>query len=343
MKKTNILLIGTFPGKIGGTTILVDLLYKTLRGDSAEWEITKIDTGKPVYSVVKDGALNKIYKSDIIIQNVSSNSFWYSYYLSLIFIILKKKVCIRFFGGDAHKLVFKRNKIPSLSKKIVILTETFSNINSFESNGFKAFQISNFRPVPNKEIRKVKPIVNKIIFIGQMKLAKGVKDTIELAKATPDIEYHFFGPLHWDVSEEDFENIENVAYKGIVPLGETVNLFDNYDALVFPSLYEGESHAGVVIEAFSVGLPVICYNWQAITEIVTNGVNGLVTSVNTSDGLIDAMDRFYGEINHALMRENCIQTFIKFHTPRIILQRHKDIVRYMIDSSTQEPSTSYLS
>jgi len=343
VKKTNILIIGTFPGKIGGTTILVDLLYETLRSNSGEWEVTKIDTGKALYSLLGSGLIKKTYKSDVVIQNVSCNSFWYSYYLSLLFVVLKKKVCIRFFGGDAHLISFKNNKIPYGSKKIFILTETNSNLRAFSSNGFKVFQVSNFRPVPTRAIRTSKPSLKRLIFVGQMKLAKGVMDIMEVARMTPDIDYHFVGPLHWDVTEQDLANMDNVDYKGLVPLGETANLFDEYDALIFPSLYEGESHAGVVIEAFSVGLPVICYDWQAITEIVKDGVNGLVTSVNTPQGLKKAIDRYYRDINHERMRIECIKTFNKHHTPGVILQRHKEILRYMFEAGKEEPPVGYLS
>lgn len=342
MKKINILIIGTFPGKIGGTTILVELLYNTLRINSDEWEIEKIDTGKAVYSLLRNGTIQKIFNSDIIIQNVSYNSWWLSYYLSLLFIIFNKKVSIRFFGGDAHRLSFNKNIIPFVRRKVLVLTETRSNINIFSREGFKVFQVSNFRPLPNKEMCKSKPIQKRIIFVGQMKVAKGVKDIIELARSTSDLVYDFFGPLLWDVTEQDFEMLPNTNYKGVVPLGETANLFDNYDALIFPSTYEGESHAGVVIESFSVGLPVICYNWQAITEIVKDGVNGIVTRENTPYGLKESIDRFYRDINHSRMRCNCIKTFNDFHTPNVILLRHKEIIRYLMHESKEEPPVSYL-
>jgi glycosyltransferase involved in cell wall biosynthesis len=68
-----------------------------------------------------------------------------------------------------------------------------------------------------------------------------------------------------------------------------------YDALIFPTTYEGESHAGVIIEAYSVGLPVIAYAWSAIPEIVIHGKTGLLVSPKDVEGLTLAVKRLRDE------------------------------------------------
>jgi glycosyltransferase involved in cell wall biosynthesis len=57
---------------------------------------------------------------------------------------------------------------------------------------------------------------------------------------------------------------------------EVVPTLRNYDALIFPSYYQGEGHPGVLVEAMMAGLPIITTQFRSIPELVQDGVNGLL-------------------------------------------------------------------
>ena len=87
-----------------------------------------------------------------------------------------------------------------------------------------------------------------------------------------------YGPFKdGDCSEKIFEN-SRVDYCGVLPPEKVLPTLSQYDVLLLPSFHPGEGYPGIVIEAFSLGLPVIATNWQAIPEIVQDGENGLLVS-----------------------------------------------------------------
>jgi glycosyltransferase involved in cell wall biosynthesis len=61
-----------------------------------------------------------------------------------------------------------------------------------------------------------------------------------------------------------------------------------YDALILPTHYQGEGYPGVIIEAYCIGMPVICTNWQSLPEIVDVS-SGILINPKDSESLYRAM------------------------------------------------------
>lgn len=61
------------------------------------------------------------------------------------------------------------------------------------------------------------------------------------------------------------------------------------DVFVFPSLYEGLG--GALIEAMALELPVVASNIPALTEVVDDGVTGIVTEPGDAEGLASSVRR----------------------------------------------------
>jgi 1,2-diacylglycerol-3-alpha-glucose alpha-1,2-galactosyltransferase len=62
------------------------------------------------------------------------------------------------------------------------------------------------------------------------------------------------------------EKNENVIFCGIVDRDELLKLYASSDLLIFPSVYEAMSYT--VIEALSIGLPVLAYRKRFMTDIL---------------------------------------------------------------------------
>src|SRR5690606_14456067 len=83
--------------------------------------------------------------------------------------------------------------------------------------------------------------------------------------------------------------LSNIRYRGIASSGEVRNVLDLYDMLLLPSYYSGEGYPGVVIEGFSIGVPVLTTRWRSIPEIVLDNQNGLLVDVKCSKQIVEVI------------------------------------------------------
>ena len=72
-----------------------------------------------------------------------------------------------------------------------------------------------------------------------------------------------------------------------------LELFAAADAVLLPSSWENFPHA--VVEGLAVGTPVIATAVGGVTEIVTDGVNGLLVPRGDAGALADAIRRFFAD------------------------------------------------
>ena len=78
-------------------------------------------------------------------------------------------------------------------------------------------------------------------------------------------------------------------YKGVLQPEEVLTTLRKYDVLIFPTHYEGEGCPGILVEALSVGLPIIASNWKYNEEFVENGVNGFLCEVFDVESYVESI------------------------------------------------------
>ena len=99
-----------------------------------------------------------------------------------------------------------------------------------------------------------------------------------------------------DVYKERFlketESLPNVEYKGFLRLLDKANyeVLASYDAMLFPTFFYGEGFAGIFIDAFIAGLPVIATDWSLNSEIVRDGETGIIVENRNAAKLAAAME-----------------------------------------------------
>jgi glycosyltransferase involved in cell wall biosynthesis len=64
-----------------------------------------------------------------------------------------------------------------------------------------------------------------------------------------------------------------------------------YDTMVFPTKWHGEGFPGVFLDAFMVGLPVICSDWNMNSEVIQDGYNGIVLKENNAECLAEVINK----------------------------------------------------
>lgn len=79
-------------------------------------------------------------------------------------------------------------------------------------------------------------------------------------------------------------------YKGELQPSEVVLTLKQYDVLIFPSHYEGEGCPGILVEALSVGLPIIASNWKYNDEFIIDGVNGFLCDTFNAKSYLKAIE-----------------------------------------------------
>ena len=135
---------------------------------------------------------------------------------------------------------------------------------------------------------------NRFIFAGRLDKLKGIDVLLEawklMGKNAPKLIVCGLGPME-DWCKEFVENSKvNVELKGFLPNLEVRKLIANSRALILPTRwYEGFPMS--IVEAYSVGTPVICSNLGNVGNVVKEGITGCKYSAGSPRSLKQAVHR----------------------------------------------------
>lgn len=324
-----LLVIGALPHKgkgstFGGVTVLNKRFLEFLEGSEVDFNFITLNKFHFRFS----GLLNSIYFFLILlfklkgVSHVLFNATYKGiYYISpLVYIltkIFKKKFIIRIFAGNLDQSLQNTNKLnrfivdKTILKSDFIFVETKHLIDFLKRRGCEnVFWYPNVRPkiITKNNIPKYN---SKFVFIGHVKESKGIKEIIEASKIIgEDYCIDVYGPFtDGSCSTNDFA-VSNVDYKGIISPDDVINTLMRYDILLLPTFHNGEGYPGIIIEAFSIGMPVIASKWRAIPEIVNNN-NGILITPKNSQELAKSM-RMMDEKLHKKLSLGAINSFKNF-------------------------------
>lgn len=141
-------------------------------------------------------------------------------------------------------------------------------------------------------ISRNRPKKKQILFAGRLIDEKGIEEAIEvflkLVKNKGFIDYKFviagFGILEEKLKRKYKHFIKNktIKFVGSLPSIKLVSLMDESKILIFPSKWE-EPFGMVVVEALSVGLPVVANDVGCIKEIFSKNCVAIANKNNWSD------------------------------------------------------------
>jgi glycosyltransferase involved in cell wall biosynthesis len=86
---------------------------------------------------------------------------------------------------------------------------------------------------------------------------------------------------------------ERVSFLGALPRERIVELFHAADATILSSSWENFPHT--VVEALAVGTPVLAMEAGGVSEVVHDGVNGLLVAPGDTAALGEAVRRYFGD------------------------------------------------
>lgn len=334
VKKMKVLVVGTLPPPIGGTTILLQNFVNALK-DNPSIHLNVVDTG----SIRGNGIIGLarlfrillvlpivVYRSDVVTFHCCTPAIpSLGFYLLLLSKIYNVPFILRKFAGtDYRDLGLFRASIAEfvLRRVDLYLAETKNLVEQAKNRNIKNVEwFPNHRVYENENHSICEKIINlkclNFIYVGQVCQNKGVNILVEAAMGLPkELKIDVYGPVLEDFDITIFKNNKNITYRGILKPDEVISTMRMYDALVFPTFHDGEGYPGVVLEAFIAGLPVITTKWRALPELVDESV-GILVEPRNSEELKSAMILLFE--NPTLFHQLCLNT----HNKAIFFSLHK--------------------
>lgn len=165
----------------------------------------------------------------------------------------------------------------------------------------------------------------KLVYLGHLTRSKGLVDALEAVRMVnadlkslgipltvrlfvggdfaSESDRVEIGPILRDAEENQY-----ASQLGFVSGMEKLKLLQESDAMLFPTMYENENQPVVILEALSVGLPVITTRWRSIPELLPAGYPWLAPP-GAPDKLAAIIMKFLAEPKRLRLREHFLQGF----------------------------------
>ena len=192
-----------------------------------------------------------------------------------------------------------------------------------------------FYPKTKKEVKEIRKKYgfkeNDFIVLGagQVQTRKGVKEFVEVAKQTPDIEYVWCGGFSFGMITDGYEELKeivenppkNVKFLGIVPREEMNDLYNMADVLFVPSY--NELFPMTILEAVNSHKPLLLRDLELYEGILFhkylkgNSNKEFIKeleNLKNDPKLYKKYSKLSKEISEYYSKENVLKMWIDFYT-----------------------------
>ena len=225
---------------------------------------------------------------------------------------LGKHFSLRKFAGNFIEIY---ENYSAMQQMIIRMTLKYSSCNFFETKYlveyFKKFNFKTFW-FPNVRKKSLyytdKKFHKRFIYIGAIREEKGIDILCEVSNLlSREYTIDLYGNLDEKYTKHYFDNY-NVNYKGSLNNEDVTQILSKYDVLILPSLREG--YPGVIIEALSVGLPIIATNLKGILEMIDSSSSIFIYPANVEQ-LKNAI-KLFNEKNYLVKVNASMNSFVRF-------------------------------
>jgi glycosyltransferase involved in cell wall biosynthesis len=327
-RKRRYLVVGSLPPPLGGTTVSLAVLIKELTKRN-DIDLKVLDTNISRHA----GALRRIHATlkfclkficmsflvDHVSFQISPTASKFCVPLLWIVKILRKKSSLRLFGGELPNSPSLRVLI---KRADVVFLQTKNLVNRAQVDyGITAFWFPTHRPTTNIQVSKRAEILHRqdfrFIFLGHARREKGILDlftAVENLKSTVPVTVDIVGKVWPEVRNAVCP--KNARLMNEVEPDKIQDLLHEYDALVFPTWWEGEGYPGVIIEAMLAGLPIISTKWRDIPELVTPEC-GILVQPQAPHELATAMSMLINDRN----LHKCLSNGAQLHGKQFLAEK----------------------
>lgn len=322
MRKKRILLIGTFPPPLGGGEVSTLNLFRSRYWHGAGLQIEKLNTSAGDRVRLPDETLSgsdlmrgvRIFLRFLralpgtgVVLLWANNRFICTLGMPIILfsLLARRPIVVKIFGSfiieriEGYGGLRKRMTVGLLRRAACVMPQTrqlaedFVNITGLDPG--RVVQFPNFVGDDSmKNIDSEREFSGRCLFVGQIKMEKGIFDIIDAIDGRDRLSCDFYGQIVPRDRESFLERIErssNCDFPGELEPEKVIDTMAGYDALLLPTYHSGEGYPGVVFQAFAAGVPVVTTDWKSIPEIVQDGVNGILVPVKSPEGIRRGIER----------------------------------------------------
>ena len=141
-----------------------------------------------------------------------------------------------------------------------------------------------------------------IIFVGRLSKEKGIENLAAAARLLPQYTFKIAGN---GPDEELLNNVPGIERLGFLTGNELTKAMAEAKVLILPSVCY-ENCPLTILEAHSLGVPVITMNSGGMAELVKNGVTGTLIDEPTPEGIAEKIKAtLQNEEYYNTLKENC--------------------------------------
>ena len=301
-KSQRIQYYGSFPPPLGGVTVKNELLCKTLRD-----HVIPAESQLDVFDFHRSNKLSIVWNSahgrDIVRFYGFGSTRYCMQFLKSIHRVAHRSLehdVLVVMGGTFDKVVtLDPIALGALRSMRAILVETRGmkqSLNSFGLDNTHVFP--NCREIPTITPPRYADTSNQFVFFSKITDDKGPMKLLSAARIleTEGLEFSvdFWGEIDPSFEAEFTETVESLhscRYRGIFDSASKspASLLNHYDAMVLPSSHPHEGVPGALVEAKMAALPCIVSDINYNSEVVEDGVDGIVLSENSPEMIARAM------------------------------------------------------
>jgi glycosyltransferase involved in cell wall biosynthesis len=169
--------------------------------------------------------------------------------------------------------------------------------------------------------------VLRLLFVGNQSIRKGW-DTILLTMQALGDGFQLMATTGLG-ERERAGNCRNIIPLGRLSDGGLVEAYQDCDALIFPSRYEGFGYAA--LEAMSCGKPVIATDNTALPEVVSDGITGILCPPGDIDCFVAACRRLRDDRKSRLeLGENARNRAMNHFTEEDLVQKYISVYEQLL-------------
>jgi L-malate glycosyltransferase len=272
------------------------------------------------------------------------------YFLPLILFFRKIKFVFTIHNTfEIHEIFFKKlNQLPYY-KQVANICLSESILKNFKAgfpglkfhlieNGIKATQADEPVVEIKQKIQAMKEEYNLIcLFVGRLSYSKNIPLLLDVFSHDDliDVKLLMIGDGDETIKNTIKKTSEDTLGR-IEYIGRTNHVMDymkSVDALVITSIYEGVPI--VLIEALSVGLPVVSTPAGGVPDIIKNKENGFLAKGFSKDEIISLIKKFVNLDDETVLNfsQNNKNLFKEKYSIEVCAQRHQQLYNDLIAGS----------
>lgn len=279
---------------VGGVVVLFEDLLKSTSSTEDMFDTNARNYISPIFMVLSFVwcCIWAAFKGNEIALHGSTRDYKY---LGVILLLCHKLLRLRYhtrkFAGDFNEayasfgVIWRWVVAQFLRHSRANYFETRELVKYFAEYNPETLWFPNYRPVSNDESSEL--FQGRFIFVGHVKREKGLDEILALGSLLPKGWFVDVYGLLSGYKPEEFSS-PNIRYQGVLQSECVASVIAGYNILLLPSFREG--YPGVVLEAYSVKVPVVVTRLRTLSEIVDESCGALIEPHNTLDLLRGMQD-----------------------------------------------------